>query len=257
LIERLEREIDMMTELNHPHIVNLMDFFVGKNYIFLVMELLKGGDMNDYLNDLGDPLTEDQARHFFTQICSAVSHMHEMGICHRDLKVENLLLDETHKTMKITDLGLANYILEPKGILTTPCGTLAGMAPEMLTSKSYSFEVDIWALGTILYAILSLTYPFFHENQGKMIDLIAEGEVLFEEIDDIWETISEDAKDLIRRLLCVDVKSRITLAELKEHPWMKADLVKKSVKRKLGRELSRSRATIDDLGDLIPGDIFE
>jgi len=259
LLERLEREIDMMQALKHPHVVNLIDFFVGKNYIFLVMELCKGGDLNDYLNERGRPMSETQARHFFKQLLSAVTNMHENGICHRDIKVENLLLDESHSHMKITDLGLANYILTPTSVLTTPCGTLVGMAPEMITSKQYGLEVDIWSMGTVLYAILSLTYPFMHENEGVMIDLIVAGNLQFEEVDEIWSLVGTNCKDLIRRMLCVDPKSRITLSEIAEHPWVKFEPKLKNLKRKLtsvGKELSRSRATIDDFDDF-PGDIFE
>merc|ERR550539_577300 len=131
------------------------------------MELLKGGDMNCYLNELGKPLGEASARKFMKQIHSAVTYLHSNGVVHRDLKVENLLLDESRTFIKIADLGLANFIRRPSDVLSSRCGTLVNMAPEMFTD-AYSFEVDIWAMGVILFAMLSLDYPFLDDNPTKL-----------------------------------------------------------------------------------------
>ena len=158
-IELVKGEIDIMKLCRHPNIVQLFDHFENSDYIFIIMEYLKGGDLEQYLNKINFRVTENRARSIINQIASGIKYLHEYGILHRDLKPENIMLTENtdNGIIKIMDFGLSK-ILGPDEKVTDGFGTLSFVAPEVLIRQPYNRQIDIWSVGVILYYMLSLVY---------------------------------------------------------------------------------------------------
>lgn len=193
--------------LSHPNIVQLLETFEDKFKVYLVMELVSGGELFDRIVEKGS-YTEKDASHLIRQVLEAVDYMHEQGVVHRDLKPENLLYysqDEDSKIM-ISDFGLSK--MEDSGIMATACGTPGYVAPEVLAQKPYGKAVDVWSIGVISYILLCGYPPFYDENDANLFAQILKGEFEFDS--PYWDEISDSAKDFIRHLMCVDVEKRFT-----------------------------------------------
>ncbi|KII72594.1 Serine/threonine-protein kinase MARK2 [Thelohanellus kitauei] len=159
----LTREISNLKHLNHPNIVRLYEHYETKNYLYIITEYVGGGELFQYLSEKGR-MKENLAREKFRQILSAVNYCHERGIVHRDLKAENILID-SHNNLIIVDFGFSNRFCWSKR-MHTYCGSPQYAAPELFVGNGYiGPEVDIWALGVILYAMLTATLPF---NMNKL-----------------------------------------------------------------------------------------
>ena len=210
--ERINREIKIMKKINHFNITKLYTIIETKYIIYLVQEYVQGKELNDYLYSKGK-LPEFEACQFFHQIISGLSYLHHMGIAHRDFKPENILLTNDNKILKIIDFGLGN--LYKKGqLLKTGCGSPCYIPPEMIKEEKYNAEKsDIWSTGIILYLMLCGHLPFYEEDNQLMYDKIIKGEY------DIPKFLSNDAKDIIKKILEVDPKKRINFDEIKKHPW--------------------------------------
>ncbi|TCD68120.1 hypothetical protein EIP91_011485 [Steccherinum ochraceum] len=207
----LTREIHHHRQLHHPHVCQLFEVIATESNIWLVTELCSGGELFDYLAEKGR-LGEDEARMLFGQLCLAVAYVHEKGIVHRDLKLENVLLDEKCR-VKLGDFGFTREF--EKGILLeTFCGTTGYASPEMLLAKKYlGPEVDVWSLGIILYTLLTGTLPFDDDDDNVMREKVIKGD--FE--DPEW--LSDEARDLIKNVLTVDPDKRLSIAQILAHPW--------------------------------------
>lgn len=153
----------------HPHIIRLLDIFENQDYIYIVMEELKGGDLFSYLEKRSFTVTEDRARELSHQIATALYYLHSFGIVHRDLKPENILMssDLENSTCKIVDFGLSK-IIGPSQTSLDPFGTLSYVAPEVLLQKPYGKEVDIWSLGVIAYLLLGRVLPYDAEDEKEI-----------------------------------------------------------------------------------------
>ena len=142
-----DKELELMRYLNHPNIVHLFDFISGENVSYLAVELVEGGELLTYCCESG-PLSEEISRELFRDILGSVDYLHRKGIVHRDLKLENCLLDQNGK-VRIIDFGLANYYLG--GVLETSCGSADYAAPELFAAETYHGPpVDVWAIGVML-----------------------------------------------------------------------------------------------------------
>ncbi|CAN1143605.1 SNF1-related protein kinase catalytic subunit alpha KIN10 [Linum perenne] len=184
--------------------------------IYVVMEYVKSGELFDYIVEKGR-LQEDEARNFFQQIISGVEYCHRNMVVHRDLKPENLLLD-SKCNVKIADFGLSN-IMRDGHFLKTSCGSPNYAAPEVISGKLYAGpEVDVWSCGVILYALLCGTLPFDDENIPNLFKKIKGG------IYTLPSHLSPGARDLIPRMLVVDPMKRMTIPEIRQHPWFQARL---------------------------------
>jgi len=212
---RIEREIQYLQLLRHPHIIKLYTVITGSNEIIMVLEYA-GGELFDYIVNHGR-MPEDKARRFFQQIVCAVEYCHRHKIVHRDLKPENLLLDE-HLNVKIADFGLSN-IMTDGNFLKTSCGSPNYAAPEVISGKLYAGpEVDVWSCGVILYVLLCGRLPFDDEYIPTLFRKIQQGAF------QIPNYLSPGAVRLIKRMLVVSPVQRITIAEIRQDPWFNKDL---------------------------------
>jgi len=218
LSEETLSEVQLLKHLNgHPSIISMHDFFVTPTYIFAIFELAEG-ELFTALNK-SVTFSEKRTRPVMRQLFDGVAFMHENNIVHRDLKLENVLCIND-KRVVISDFGFAKQ-LNPKQKLNELFGTPGYLAPETIrcqmieNAEGYSLEVDNWALGVIMYTLLAGYAPFYHRQQLRCMRLIQEGRYEFSKGQ--WENISQDAKDLIRRLLTVDVAKRIHAAECTQH----------------------------------------
>ncbi|VDO50842.1 unnamed protein product [Haemonchus placei] len=189
--DSLENEIKVLRKLRHPNIVQLYDTYEEKQYVYLVMELVTGGELFDRIVAKGS-YTEKDASHLIRQVLHAVSFMHGNGVVHRDLKPENLLYynqDEDSKIM-VSDFGLSKT--EDSGVMATACGTPGYVAPEVLQQKPYGKAVDVWSIGVIAYILLCGYPPFYDESDANLFAQIIKGEYEFDA--PYWDQISDSGK---------------------------------------------------------------
>lgn len=241
--DSLDNEITVLRRLAHANIVQLLETFEDKNKVYLVMELVTGGELFDRIVEKGS-YTEKDAADLIRQVLEAVDYMHEQGVVHRDLKPENLLYysqDEDSKIM-ISDFGLSK--IEDSGIMATACGTPGYVAPEVLAQKPYGKAVDVWSIGVIAYILLCGYPPFYDENDANLFAQILKGEFEFDS--PYWDEISDSAKDFIRQLLCVNVEKRYTCKQSLQHPWISGNAasdrnIHSSVSEQLKKNFAKSR----------------
>ncbi|KAF0982136.1 hypothetical protein FDP41_011997 [Naegleria fowleri] len=212
---QLKREIAIMKIMKHPNIVKLKEVLQTENNMYVIMELVTGGELFDRIV-AAEKFDEITARRYFHQLVSAVEYCHNQGIAHRDLKPENLLLDSTDR-LKITDFGLSSIVPNKLGksqLLKTTCGTPNYVSPEVIKEKGYDgFISDIWSLGVILYVMLTGRLPFDDRNINVLFKKIESGKV------DYPIHLSKEAKHLISHMLQVNPKKRYTIAQIKASKW--------------------------------------
>ncbi|GMH72322.1 hypothetical protein TrVE_jg14158 [Triparma verrucosa] len=214
--EKVQREINILRLCTHPHIIRLYEVIDTPTDIFLVNEYVSGGELFDYIVSKGR-LSADEARSFFHQIISGVEYCHFQKIVHRDLKPENLLLDN-NLNLKIADFGLSN-VMRDGDFLRTSCGSPNYAAPEVISGHLYAGpEVDVWSCGVILYALLCGSLPFDDESIPNLFKKIKSG------MYSLPSHLSQLARNLIPRMLEVDPMKRITIAEIRVHPWFQHKL---------------------------------
>ena len=215
-VNDLENEIRVLGLLHHPNIVELLEVHVDETNVYLVMELVNGGELFDRIVEKGW-YTEKDAACLIKQVLSAVAYMHNEGVIHRDLKPENLLYHSTDEDSKImiTDFGLSK--IKDSGIMETACGTRCYVAPEVLAKKPYGKLVDVWSIGVITYILLCGYPPFYDENDLNLFYQILKGKFEFDS--PYWDEISDDAKEFIRQLICVNVEKRSCCEEALQHAW--------------------------------------
>lgn len=222
LTVNVRREIAIMRALSHPNIVALHHVLSSPTNLYVVLEFVRGSELFQLIANTPRGLPEPAARRYFQQLVDGVLYCHRRGVSHRDLKPENLLIDSESGILKITDFGLSSM----KGadtttdLLTTQCGTPHYIAPEIISRVNPAYDgqkVDTWACGIILFALLAGYLPFDETDLVCLFDTIREGHVHFPP----W--FSSAAKDLLWRLLCVDPETRISLADVVNHPWFAVD----------------------------------
>ncbi|XAR53791.1 Non-specific serine/threonine protein kinase [Bertholletia excelsa] len=217
--EDVKREIQIMQHLSgQPNIVEFKGAYEDRQSVHVVMELCAGGELFDRIIARGH-YTERAAAAICRSIVNVVHICHFMGVMHRDLKPENFLLSSKDEgaMLKATDFGLSVFIEEGK-VYRDIVGSAYYVAPEVLR-RSYGKEIDIWSAGVILYILLSGVPPFWAETEKGIFDAILQGEIDFES--QPWPSISNSAKDLVRKMLTQDPKKRITSAQVLEHPWIR------------------------------------
>ncbi|KHN74812.1 NUAK family SNF1-like kinase 1 [Toxocara canis] len=208
---RIRREIRIMSALKHPNIIQIFEVFENRDKIILVMEYASGGELYDYVSTYGS-LPEPEARRIFRQITSAVLYCHKHKVAHRDLKLENILLDADNNA-KIADFGLSNYFSD-KSLLSTFCGSPLYASPEIINGTPYRGpEVDCWSLGILLYTLVYGSMPFDGRDFNRMVRQIKRG-AYFE------PDTPSTASMLIRNMLRVNPERRADIDDIASHWWL-------------------------------------
>lgn len=216
--EMIQTEIDILRRVRHPYIISLKEMFETPTHIYLVMELVTGGEVFDKIVERG-AYSEKHASKLIREVLDAIAYLHKNGVVHRDLKPENLLYvnDSPDSDIKLADFGLSK-IVGNSMLLNTACGTPGYVAPEVLKCVGYDKAVDLWSVGVILYILLCGFPPFYDENTSVLFEQIMLGKYQF--TSPYWDHVSDSAKDLVRHLLVVDPAKRYTAQEALHHPWI-------------------------------------
>uniref|UniRef100_A0A8C0HL00 Serine/threonine-protein kinase DCLK2 n=1 Tax=Buteo japonicus TaxID=224669 RepID=A0A8C0HL00_9AVES len=218
----IENEVSILRRVKHPNIIMLIEEMDTPTELYLVMELVKGGDLFDAITS-STKYTERDGSAMVYNLASALKYLHGLNIVHRDIKPENLLVCEYPdgtKSLKLGDFGLATVV---EGPLYTVCGTPTYVAPEIIAETGYGLKVDIWAAGVITYILLCGFPPFRSENnlQEDLFDQILVGKLEFPS--PYWDNITDSAKELISLMLHVNAEARYTAAQILSHPWVSDD----------------------------------
>lgn len=218
------KEIEILRKMDHDHICWTRQIYNTKNNVFVVVELLTGGDMFDHLCD-NEKYTEKIAARCLVDITSALQYLHDNKIAHRDLKPENVMFAtrHDHASIKLVDFGFSK-IASGEDVMMTSCGTLLYVAPEVISSKrrGYTTKCDMWSLGVMLYVMLCGYPPFEDESTSMLHRKIKTADYDFH--DDEWHHISQAAKDMVRSLICLDVSTRLSAEQVLKHKWIENTL---------------------------------
>ncbi len=211
----MRTEISILRLVHHKNIVRLIDVFEDRLHVYIVMEMISGGELFDRIVGRSI-LDEATACSVIEPIADTLVYLHRLGIAHRDLKPENILCGEKLSDLKIADFGLSKLML-PTEHCHFPCGTLSYVAPEVINKKGYDISVDLWSLGVIMFLLLQGRLPFKAHNREDLMKKIINVDPFADE--DL--RLSEDAKDLLRGLLNKDNSMRLTAEQVLQHPWIK------------------------------------
>ncbi|KAL5977427.1 CBL-interacting serine/threonine-protein kinase 23 [Asimina triloba] len=216
MISQIKREISTMKLIKHPNVIQMFEVMASKTKIYIVLELVTGGELFDKVAGHGR-MREDEARKYFQQLIDAVDYCHSRGVFHRDLKPENLLLNSSG-TLKVSDFGLSALPQQVRedGLLHTTCGTPNYVAPEVINNKGYDgAKADLWSCGVILFVLMAGYLPFEESNLMILYRKISKAEFTFP----LW--FSSSAKKLIKRILDPNPSTRITISEVIANEWFK------------------------------------
>ncbi|TWW76943.1 Serine/threonine-protein kinase DCLK1 [Takifugu flavidus] len=218
----IQSEVSILRRVKHPNIVLLIEEIDAHNELYLIMELVKGGDLFDAIIS-SNKYTERDASCMLFNLASAIKYLHSLNIVHRDIKPENLLVYEHQdgsKSLKLGDFGLATVV---NGPLHTVCGTPTYVAPEIIAETGYGLKVDIWAAGVITYILLCGFPPFrgSGDDQEALFQQILQGLLDFPK--PYWDNVSDSAKALITGMLQVEMDQRYTAMQVLDHPWVNDD----------------------------------
>jgi serine/threonine protein kinase len=244
-LDQFRVEVEALRALDHPNIITLVDVFESRGHIYMVTDLMEGGELFDYIVEKG-VLSEREAAATMGAVTSAIAHMHGAGFIHRDLKPENLLISCLERggtlersSVKIIDFGLSKHMQGGIAHTETFLGSRGYLAPEMLRREEYSNKVDIWSLGVLGYILLCGCMPFGEEASGLTGG--TERDFVLS-----WpssaEAVSRQAKDLVGWMLRFDPRERCSAEQATEHPWLLAS----SGGGKGGRRGSKAPGGVDD-----------
>jgi len=229
-VPKARREVELhWTASEQKHIVRVFDVFEntynGVKCLLVVMECMLGGELFTRIQERAQSaFTEREAARIMNDICSAVAHLHRLGVAHRDIKPENLLYSSANAdgVLKLTDFGFAKKIDAGERPLETPCYTPYYAAPEVLGPEKYDKSCDVWSVGVIMYILLCGFPPFFSTHglpmSPGMKSRIRTGQYTFPSPE--WDRVSDAAKDLIKKLLKTDPNERLTIEEVMQHKWI-------------------------------------
>uniref|UniRef100_A0A6G1S556 non-specific serine/threonine protein kinase n=1 Tax=Aceria tosichella TaxID=561515 RepID=A0A6G1S556_9ACAR len=246
-LPRIYNEIKCLKKLKHKNIARLYQVFETETVIYLVLEYCQGGELFDYIVKK-NRLNENESAQILFDLMRVLDFIHINGFAHRDLKPENVLFDERHQ-IKLIDFGLAancsadnmaaNKNQAPLGQLSTCCGSITYAAPEVIAGGVYSgTAVDVWSAGVMMYALLIGQLPFNDNSISKLYQKIQAG------VQELPEYLSRDACDLLRKMLTVDPRYRITVRDVLSHPWLRN---RNSNFTRIHRRLDFNSSQLDDL----------
>ncbi|XP_045473696.1 testis-specific serine/threonine-protein kinase 3-like [Harmonia axyridis] len=231
----LPRELKILSSIKHPHIVTIYHILDINNIVHIFMDFCKNGDLLEYIKNYG-PLTETRAKMYFRQITSAVEYLHKHNLAHRDLKCENILLTSANK-IKLADFGFARFTVNEKKepvMSETFCGSAAYAAPEILQGIEYDpKKIDIWALGCILYIMITASMPFDDSNIKKMVK-DQQNRIVNTFMKFNWKT-SHSLKEMMGNILEPEVSERADIEDIRYSAWLLKESIpgeKESTKQK-------------------------
>lgn len=261
----VKREVEYAASLQHENIVRLIDFVIDGQTIIIVWEIIVGPDLLDLLNECGGRMDEKDAAFYFSQLLQAVDFIHSNGLCHRDLKPENCMIDRATKMLKVIDFGLSKH---QASAVTLGVGTPDYMSPELLggggagasaasalverrTGHYDARAIDVWAMGVLLYLLVSGQYPFEDpaepHNVVRTLQNIAAGRIR-----PLPRRTSAECASLLGAMLTKDPAQRITLASIAQHPWMNMWNVQKSEKEfsfgRVGNKIAAAKTSTGEGG---------
>ena len=233
-INALLNEINILSKLSHPNIMQIFEVFDDNTNVYIVSEYCKGGELFDIISTKGS-FTEKDACVIMKQLMSAICYSHQNNIVHRDLKPENILMDNDTDdlTIKLIDWGCAQTIKSAKQSKQAD-GTAYYIAPEVLKGE-YNEKCDIWACGVIFYILLCGYPPFNGETDDEIYEAVLSGKFQFPEED--WDQVSQEAKDLIKKMLTKDPKKRISALYSMQDVWFKKNEEKSEYDKKLAKKV--------------------
>lgn len=216
-----KNELYIHSQIRHPGIAQLKDVLMDADNIYVIIELCDGGDLNEAVQSTYG-LDEDVAKQYFFEIMGAISYIHRLGIAHRDIKLENILVT-SDGCAKLTDFGLCKQQTEGDLLLTT-CGTLVYAAPEIIKAEPYDgMKADIWSAGILLYSMICNHFPWSIDPstpperiQNATAEQIVSGNIVYP------DTMSFELLNLLQNMLTVDPEERPTADEVLEHPWLES-----------------------------------
>ena len=221
-LTHFKNELFIHSQISHPAITKLKDVLMDNENIYIIIELCDGGDLNDAVQK-SDGLDENKARKYFAAIMGAISYIHKLGVAHRDIKLENILIN--HNDMpQLTDFGLCKK-QNGDNLLLTTCGTLVYAAPEIIREEPYNgMKADIWSAGVLLYAMVADHFPWMTEEDlppQKLVQAttqqIINGDIPYP------ETMSFELINLLQNMLNIDPDERPTADEVLQHPWLEVE----------------------------------
>ena len=233
-INALLNEINILSKLSHPNIMQIFEVFDDNTNVYIVSEYCKGGELFDIISKKGS-FTEKDACVIMKQLMSAICYSHQNNIVHRDLKPENILMDNDTDdlTIKLIDWGCAQTIKSAKQSKQAD-GTAYYIAPEVLKGE-YDEKCDIWACGVIFYILLCGYPPFNGETDDEIYEAVLSGKFQYPEED--WDQVSQEAKDLIKKMLTKDPKKRISALYSMQDVWFKKNEEKSEYDKKLAKKV--------------------
>ena len=215
--KRCQREMSILLQMNHRNVIKTNEIISDSSRYYIIMEYCEKGELFNHIVEQ-QHFNEEKSALYYYQIISGVEYIHSKNICHRDLKPENLLLNAENE-LKIIDFGLSNFFSGESGLLKTPCGSPCYASPEMILGKDYNgFSIDIWSSGIILYAMLCGYLPF-EEGEGDINNDLLFKNIVECKVEYPEENIGPIAKDLLEKIIVRDPKKRITIKQIKNHPF--------------------------------------
>ncbi|KAL6968837.1 calcium,calmodulin-dependent protein kinase [Sarracenia purpurea var. burkii] len=217
--ECLDKEPKILQLLNgHPNILQIYRVFEDENFLHVVTDLCDSADLYDRLTKSARTFSEPEAASVFQQLMSAIAHCHRVGVAHRDIKPDNILFDRRNK-LKLADFGSAELFgCSERQTMRGVVGTPYYVAPEILSGREYSEKVDVWSAGVILYIMLAGVPPFYGESAAETFEAVMRGNLRFPT--KIFRSVSPEAKDLLRKMICKDVFRRLSAEQVLRHPWI-------------------------------------
>lgn len=209
-------EVSSLKQANHPNIIKLLQVFMDEKKLYLVFEFIDGIDLSDYITER-IKISEDKAAYILQQICSTINYLHSIHICHRDIKLDNIMINAETLEIKLIDFGFATKIGD-KDKLKGKIGTPYYVAPEVI-SGSYGKECDMWSIGIMTYYMLVGDPPFNAESDNELFDSIVWTEVPYLEKD--WKHISPEGVDFVQKLLTKSPEKRMKPQDALRHVWMR------------------------------------
>jgi serine/threonine protein kinase len=211
-------ELRIHSRIRHPCITELKDVIVDASNVYLIMEICHGGDLNDAVQ-ASEGLDEDTAKRYFHHVMGAIAHLHRLGIAHRDIKLENILITaDAHA--KLADFGLCRLLPRDAGMQTV-CGTLVYAAPEIVRAEPYGLPVDIWSAGVLLYAMVACHFPWATDDSLSAEQLVQEtARQIVEGSINFPDAFSFELVELLQFMMARDPSDRPTADQILQHPWL-------------------------------------